>query len=533
MAEQNATRDILRDEYNAAPYHSYPFGQTHPTHLHTLAKLFKLNPSAVENARILELGCAGGGNIIPVALQFPRAEVLGIDLAEKQIEDGVKQIEHLKLNNITLRQQSILDFEAREGKFDYIICHGVYSWVSEAVKDKILQICHEHLTPNGIAYVSYNTLPGWNMVNSVRELMLWHTQSIQDPMLKAQQARSVLKFLVDGLQEDNSSYAQVLRNEINLLSKQGDFYLLHEHLSSFNHPVYFHQFMERANRHHLSYLSDAHLLTMYTDNLPQQFSKELSKIKNIIAVGQYMDFIRNQRFRCTLLCHDTQVVNRAINTQDVEGFYIQLLGKPDNPNFSEKDIKEGSEVSFTNGSLTIKVRSTIAQTALLILMQEQFKPIHYTELCKKLMVKTGVKQLDVIKHHLNNDLNLMRALFAGIININSYPGNYTLEVAKKPTVCPLARFQAQNQNHVTNRRHQTIMLDPLTKVVLPLLDGTLDTKALIEHVNTQIKEGKLSMLDEQKQPIKDEQEIVKRTKSICTTTLENMAKQAIMVECET
>src|SRR5574338_996005 len=97
--------DILQAEYNAIPYHSYPFSHTHPTHLFTLATLFGLQPKAVEKARILELGCASGGNIIPLAMHFPNAECVGIDLAEKQIEEGLKHIEALNIRNINLRHQ--------------------------------------------------------------------------------------------------------------------------------------------------------------------------------------------------------------------------------------------------------------------------------------------------------------------------------------------------------------------------------------------------------------------------------------------
>ncbi len=151
--------DQLQADYNTTIYNSFPFSHTHPTHLFTLAKLFGLKPKPVEKSKILELGCAGGGNLIPMAYHLPQAEFLGIDLAEKQIEIGLKQIEELNLKNITLRQQSISDFSKSDGTFDYIICHGVYSWVNKEVREKILQICHNNLSKNGIAYVSYNTYP--------------------------------------------------------------------------------------------------------------------------------------------------------------------------------------------------------------------------------------------------------------------------------------------------------------------------------------------------------------------------------------
>lgn len=520
---------ILEDEYNKAPYQSFPFSHTHPTHLFTLAKLFGLKPKPVEKARILELGCASGGNLIPVAYQFPNSECLGIDISDKQIDDGIAQIMDLNISNITLRHQSILDFQIQEGKFDYIICHGVYSWVDNEARQKIMQICHDNLAKNGIAYISYNTFPGWNMVNSVRDLMMWHTKNISEPAARANQARSVLKFITDGLQEDKSPYATFLRNEIQLISMHADSYLLHEHLSSYNDPVYFHQFMDQANQAQLSYLADAFLSTMFTENLPPQFANELKKINNIVTTGQYMDFIRNQRFRCTLLCHQDQKINRSLKTTDIQDFYLQFTGRTDNPHLSEKDIGHGQEISFANSSVTLKLRNTLSQLAMLILYHEQHKPIHYNELCEQMLLKSATKDMAALKHHLNEELNLMRTVLAGLIQISSYPGNYVLKVSEKPTACPYARYLAQKQQFATNLRHQAIRLDPLTKSLLPIIDGTRYLRDLIAHARDEVKKGNLSILDKDKRPVTDEEKIQEHLRLACQTALENMAKQALLI----
>lgn len=520
---------VLEEEYNKTPYQSFPFSHTHPTHLFTIAKLFGLNPKPVEKSRILELGCASGGNLIPIGFHYPTSECLGIDISDKQIDDGIQQIMDLGIKNVTLRHQSLLDFGPKDGKFDYIICHGVYSWVDNEAREKILQICNENLAKNGIAYISYNTFPGWNMVNSVRELMMWHTKNLTDPAAKATQARSVLKFIADGLQEDKSPYATFLRNEIQLLSMHADSYLLHEHLSSYNDPVYFHQFMEQANNAKLSYLADAFLATMFTENLPPQFANELKKINNIVTTGQYMDFIRNQRFRCTLLCHQDQKINRSLKTTDIENFYLQFTGKTDVPNLSEKDIGQGNEISFINATVTLKLRNTLSQLAMLILYQEQLKPMHYNDLCEQVMIRSATKDMAAIKHHLNEDLNLMRTVLAGLIQISSYPINYVLTVSDRPTACPYARYLATKQPFATNLRHQAVRLDPLTKSLLPLLDGTRGLNELIAHARQEVKEGRLNILDKEKNPITDEDLIQENLKTACQNVLQNMAKQALLI----
>ena len=136
-----------------------------------------------------------GANLMPMAQDLPDCEFVGIDLSLKQIEEGQAAIKELGLTNIKLRHLSIVDVDDSFGKFDYIICHGVYSWVPHDVQEKILEIGRDHLTPNGVMYVSYNTYPGWHLRGVVREMMRYHVADFDSPQMKIKQARGLLDFL--------------------------------------------------------------------------------------------------------------------------------------------------------------------------------------------------------------------------------------------------------------------------------------------------------------------------------------------------
>ena len=126
-----------------------------------MASLYGLASPGLENARVLEMGCAAGGNLLPFALNHPNAQVVGIDLSPQQIEAGQRVAEAAGARNLDLRAMSLTDITAEFGEFDYIICHGVFSWVPPDVRDAILRICRTNLAPEGIAYISYNIYPGW------------------------------------------------------------------------------------------------------------------------------------------------------------------------------------------------------------------------------------------------------------------------------------------------------------------------------------------------------------------------------------
>ena len=115
--------------YDKVPYFSQAYAQSHPDRLAATAKLFGMTPAPLGDCRVLELGCASGGNLIPMAVQLPGSSFLGIDLSVRQIADGKAIVEQLQLRNIELRQMDITAVDSSLGKFDYIIAHGVYSWV--------------------------------------------------------------------------------------------------------------------------------------------------------------------------------------------------------------------------------------------------------------------------------------------------------------------------------------------------------------------------------------------------------------------
>src|SRR5207248_7297064 len=152
----------------------------------------------------------------------------------------------LGFSNISLRHASILDVDESYGPFDYVICHGVFSWVPDNVREKILDICAKHLTPSGVAYVSYNTYPGWHMRGMIRDMMRFHALRFSGAQTQVKQARALLDFLAKSAPQDGGAFASLLRSELEGVRTRADHYLYHEHLEAVNDPLYFHQFAEQA-----------------------------------------------------------------------------------------------------------------------------------------------------------------------------------------------------------------------------------------------------------------------------------------------
>ena len=156
--------------YDDVPYPDLCYAYTHPGRIAAIATLLGMQPTPVENCRVLELGCAGGGNLIPMAYGLPNSTFTGIDNSARQIEMAQQKATALGLDNITLQTMDIMEVAPDFGEFDYIIVHGIYAWVPPAVQDQLLAICQQNLAPQGVAYISYNTLPGWSMILMARSI---------------------------------------------------------------------------------------------------------------------------------------------------------------------------------------------------------------------------------------------------------------------------------------------------------------------------------------------------------------------------
>ena len=239
------------------PYSVCAFAQTRPDRLAATAALFGMTPARPDGCRVLELGAASGGNLIPMALSWPGSQFVGVDFSQRQVDDGQKIIRGLNLSNVKLACQSILDVPRDLGMFDYILCHGVYSWVPPDVQNKILEICRDHLQPQGVAYVSYNTFPGWHSRAAIREMLCYHTEQFDNPSERIREARAMLTFLVRSVGTGGSGFSALIRQEMAVLLATPDTYLLHEHLEEYNEPLYFHQFIDRAAEKDLQYLGEA------------------------------------------------------------------------------------------------------------------------------------------------------------------------------------------------------------------------------------------------------------------------------------
>lgn len=322
--QQIATDDMQQTIYKELGYKSYPFPFTTPAYLEAYGTLVGLKPPTAKTARVLELGATYGGNIISQAMHNPEATFVGIELSQDQVEKGNKIISDAKLDNVSLLQGDILNFDESLGNFDYIIAHGFYSWISDEMKDKLFDIISNHLADNGIAYVSYNTYPGWHTMEEVRQLMLFANRghdelTHKEKVLRGKTVGSLVGSQIlnyDNLKERNSKFLGALRS----VMQKDDYYVGHDHLEPHNDPCYFYQFNDHLKAHNLAYVCDADLTLSMVRTYDESIADKLEKLAPHSQADQeqYLDFMLDTTFRKSIICKSDAAKNISYDVANPE-----------------------------------------------------------------------------------------------------------------------------------------------------------------------------------------------------------------------
>jgi len=446
--------------YDAVLYPARPFVQTHPDRLATLATLFGLKPPRPGVCRVLELGCGAGGNLLPMAAALPGATFAGIDNASVPIARARSLAERLGLSNVHFDEISIEEYEPPAEGFDYVIAHGVYSWVSDPVRDALLTLCARAVSRHGVAYVSYNALPGGHLRQALREMLAFHLGEISAPDERIAAARGFLG-LLNAAGESDDDLATRLGPEARELFDHDDALLFHDTLADFNRPFYFHDFIARAEAHGLQFLSEAQFSEMQVGALSRSLQRKLLAIPDPLRREQYLDFLKERKFRQTLLCHADCTLDGTPRPETLRALAVSaaLRWKADEQSGRVTFVGPGNAHVITDHPLVVRTLQTIGRG--------WPSPVWIAQLGSE-------GELPAICDAL------LRCFGANLVRLHVHPPLVSTIAPERPRVSPVARLEAAAGTMLTTVRHTHYQLDDdLGRRVAALLDGTRDRPALL------------------------------------------------------
>lgn len=462
------TNAALVEKYAAIAYAARSSVLSHPDRIAAVATLFGLTPPAIATGRVLEVGCSDGANLIPMAAALPDARFVGCDLSPPAIDAARRTVAELGLANVTLLEGDLRELPAELDQFDYIIAHGVYSWVPAPVREALFALASSRLAQNGVMFVSYNVYPGCHVRRAAWEVLHYHVDPIQDPRARLDAARELAALLAEpGPTQVKSD--QVLRAEFRRLSKRSDSALFHDDLAEPNDPVYFHEFVSHAGRHRLKFLAEATPLAMSTVGLAPRVQQFLAGLEPLVR-EQYHDFARLRRFRQTLLCRTEAATESTMRPDRIVGMYVSASTS------LARMIAEGKDVVAAPAHSPPGEPAAAADTVLRALLHwldaEMPRAVSFAEV-KAWLDDYMAQSLPGSAPRRPLETMLVDACLADAVEPYVRPLPLAIAAGERPVASPVARWQARRQESITNLRHEMMAIqDPAARQLLALLDGT-------------------------------------------------------------
>ncbi len=432
-----------------------------------------MKPPHIEHCRVLELGCTDGGNLIPMALQLPDSEFIGVDLASSRVAAGQEIIDQLGLKNIELRAVDLALVDAEWGEFDYIIAHGVYAWVPAAVRDAILRIAAKNLAPQGVAFVSYNAYPGGYLRRTFREMMLHHTDGIEDPRERIAKAKELMMFLDSSIDSKDGHYQAFVRREISEILERPANVLFHDELAEHWEPVFFHELIAHAQRHGLQFLAEADYWDMGDNGLRPEVVERLTSLigDDRLAREQYRDFLKCRKFRRTLLCHERVSLDAKVKATRVQALYASSPASSLPVNSEEESAR--IRAFFSEAGAQMKTSHPLVIALISRLIESSPRSTHFEEL----LAEFGPENTEPISEIL------LSMYTAGLVDLAVWRPAFVSIAGERPEASPLARLQASRGSTMTTLNHATVEAeDDQVRRLVTLLDGTRNRAELMRDL---------------------------------------------------
>jgi methyltransferase-like protein len=343
---------------------------------------------------------------------------------------------------------------------------------------------------------------------------------------------TLLDFLSQSVPAEDNVYGTLLKKELKLLRDKEDYYLFHEHLEEVNEPLYFYQFIERAEPKRLQYLGEADFSVMSLRNFPPAVEAMVQSVaSSLIEIEQYMDFVRNRMFRQTLLCHRDVTLDRSLASERLIGMHIASAVKPEEP---INDVRSGEPVRFRGPSAVTTTSDPVMKSALLLLSEIWPQSIPFIELLATARSRLDPSPVVVDTERLAHDARrladpLIRCYATTQVELSVRPAAFRSAPPDKPKSSPLARHQAEAGHAVTNFRHDTVNLDDLQRHVLRHLDGKCDVDGLVTILSNLCTTGLLVLRDAGK-PVQDVQRTEEILRQLLPQTLSQLARLCLLAE---
>jgi SAM-dependent methyltransferase len=451
MSVATAPHAELKAAYEDVAYVGRPNHHSDPGRLAAIARLFGHAPADPARARVLEVGCGDAANLLPLAMRYPDARFVGCDLSALLMGHARTTAEALGLRNVELVEGDLKALAPTLGTFDYVVAHGFYSWVPADVREAFVAMLGRQLAPGGLAFVSYNVLPGCFVRRVSWDALRVALGGGGTPRERLDDARRELSDLAEAWSA-MPGIPGYLGRDLAAAGERSDSALYHDDLGAINDAMYFTSFVQHVGRHGLAFLAEAEPATMSMAALPARMVA-LAAAADPIAREQYLDFARVRRFRQSILGRADAVARAGLRPDAVPDVHLSAVtGIVQERAAGAAPSVEGPLIDFLVDAYPASVPfgDAVAQ-----------------------LVAQGMPARDA-------RTLAMRTCFSGAVDMHAHPLPVARAAAERPRAWAYARWQVGTpQDWVPSLRHTAVRVDdPTARALLAACDGTRDRAAL-------------------------------------------------------
>jgi cyclopropane fatty-acyl-phospholipid synthase-like methyltransferase len=477
--------------YDEVPYDCQPIPCTAPEQLAT-ASLFHGGPCPpIRDGALLEIGCGDGANLLALAFHRPDFRFVGVDASTAQIAEARRSSSHIGVANIALHAADIAEIGHELGTFDYIVAHGMMSWVSDEVRDQIFALCRNQLAPDGLLYLSYNTHPGWLARGLVRDTVLRRTAAHQSLREMAGEARRRADVLRLGLQGNDHPYARLLSDELRRVDRVNERYLIHEYLAEHNRAFWFRDFALLAAQFGFRYVAEA-AFTERDYRVPPAVREAAAELeRERLEIETLIDVLWFRQHRASLFCHADRRSSLGPDRLPLERMTVASgLRAPSDGVRLDPDVEESFTGHF-EPEVAIELSDPLPKAALVAVTPHWPRGLPWERMlhdAKAILANAGIQSPSADdERDLRAEFHALHALGQVEFRLREPPWRGTPNGL--PTATRLTRWEAERRAVITAATHHRLGLTPADRVIISHLDGGYERAAIVSAVVEQLRAG--------------------------------------------
>ena len=294
-------RSVTAEYVDDVPYVRHFIAELAPSRARLVAALDGVPPPPGADFDYCELGCAHGDTLAALAAAHPDSRFLGVDLSAAHVASAKRLARDGALENVGVLERDFGDLVHEDiGEFDYIVAHGVLSWVSPEKRRALIDFASAKLKPGGLLHVSYNTMPGWSSVEPLRQLILFGGTGGAAGETSLERARRGLEF-AHAMKRAGADY--FTKNPeaaamLDTIARVGLPYVVHEYMHEHWIPMYFARVAWEMAQNGLHFVGGIPAHVNFRDAaLPEAQERLLAPVTDRVTFESLKDFALNEFFR--------------------------------------------------------------------------------------------------------------------------------------------------------------------------------------------------------------------------------------------